>query len=136
MPVSNPCSLHVVLHPKGNLVTDRIPCLIDLRRAHATGQPSWEVTLVPPCCCLSDLQAHFLQHFPSIQAYSAVYYQRLRDRPIAIQRHCVITVLGASPAEGLDTVLQDGTFAPFCFRGSSLSLVCRMMSLPHLLPPQ
>ena len=70
MPVSNPCCLHVVLHPKGNPVQHQVPCLMDLRRVHAADRPAWEVSLLPPCCSLADLQAHFSHFFPTLQAYS------------------------------------------------------------------
>ena len=111
---------------------------MDLRRVHAADRPAWEVSLLPPCCSLADLQAHFSHFFPTLQAYSAVYvnYQRLRDRPIALQRHCVVTVLGMLPVEGLDTMLRDGTFAPLCFRGCDVAAtrpgLARFLAFPSV----
>ena len=38
-----------------------------------------------------------------------------------MHRHTVVTVLGTSPQEGLDTVYGDGSFGPLCFRGNDVA---------------
>ena len=123
MPAESPC-LHVVLHQRDHPVPSRFPCLLDLRRVRATTAcPEWGVILLPPSCCLADVQACLSTDFPSLQPYSAVYvnYGRLLDRPVALHRHSVVTLLGPAPLEGLDTVLGNGSFAPLCYRGNDVA---------------
>ena len=123
MPAVDPCRLHVILHPKGGPLLDRIPCLLDIRRvASATLEP-WHVVLLPPVCTLADIQRHMMEHFAEVQPYSAAYlnYQRLRDRLLGLHRHSVITLLGMVLQEGLDVVNQDGSFGPLCYRGNDVA---------------
>ena len=123
MPAVDPCRLHVVLHPKGGPLEHHIPCLLDLRRVTASPSEPWCVVLMPPVCTLADVQRLMLEQFTGIQPYSAAYlnYQRLRDSPLGLHRHSVITLLGMRPSDGLDVVNSNGSFGPLCYRGSDVA---------------
>ena len=123
MPVTDPCRLHVVLHPRSLPTSDMASCLLDLRRVTQPPVAPWQVVELPSLCVLSDVQAMLHTCCPPDTAYSAVYinYQRLSFHPVGVHRHTVVSVLGMQPQEGLDTVYRDGTFGPLCFRGNDVA---------------
>ena len=123
MPVTDPCRLHVVLHPRSLPTSDLASCLLDLRRVTQPPVAPWQVVELPSLCVLSDVQALLHACCPPDTEYSAVYinYRRLSFHPVGVHRHTVVTVLGMQPQEGLDTVYRDGTFGPLCFRGNDVA---------------
>ena len=123
MPVENPCRLHVALHPRQPPTSDMATCLLDMRRVVQAPVAPWLLVELPALCVLSDVQGLLHALYPANMEYGAVYinYQCLGTHPIGVHRHTVVTVLGMSPREGLDTVYGDGSFGPLCFRGNDVA---------------